>query len=522
MTKQQKPVVPLVLAILDGWGRSPQKLKNNPLLIAKTPFLKEVEKNYPSALLAASGSAVGLPKNQDGNSEAGHMNIGAGRIVDQDAVIINKSIANGSFFRNKALRSAFQHVKKNRSSLHLMGLLSNYNSGHVSPDHLITLLKMAERAKFKKIFIHFFTDGRDSARYDALKFIQEVKKNFQNGEVVSTITGRFYAMDRKKNWSVTEQTYNLLTQGKGLSDKSVEDAIRHAYNRGESDEFIKPTYLKTAGRSSGLIGDNDAVIFFNLRSDRARQLTKPFVQSRFEEINPGAFKRQKVLKNLCFVALTDFGPDLGNTLTAYPSENIKGTLPMALKRFRQFYIAESEKFAHVTYFFNGGYDQPIAAEGRLVIPSVNVMSYDKKPDMSAKEITKEVVRVLRNKKYDFITLNFANPDMVGHTGNTKACIIAMETVDKCLARIGHEVAKHHGGMLITADHGNVEETVNSKTGEVDTEHSTNPVPCLLYQVDWRDRCFKKKQGVLGDIAPTILSLMKVPRPKEMTRPGLLS
>ncbi|MFZ5390897.1 MAG: 2,3-bisphosphoglycerate-independent phosphoglycerate mutase, partial [Patescibacteria group bacterium] len=273
MIKKIKPITPFVLAILDGWGRAPKKVKDNPLLTAKTPFLAEVEKNYPTVFLAASGSAVGLPKGQDGNSEAGHMNIGAGRIVDQDAVIISKSIKNGQFFRNKALRAAFQHVKKNHSSLHLMGLLSNYNSGHVSPDHLAALLKMAERAKFKKIFIHFFTDGRDSPRYDALKFVQETKKRFKNGETIATITGRFYAMDRKKNWPVTEQTYNLLTLGQGLKDESVEDAIRHAYNRGESDEFIKPTYLQIDGRGAGLIKDNDAVIFFNLRSDRARQLT---------------------------------------------------------------------------------------------------------------------------------------------------------------------------------------------------------------------------------------------------------
>ncbi len=521
MTKKNKPVVPLVLAILDGWGIAPKKLKDNPLLVARTPFLREVAKKYPAARLAASGSAVGLPKGQDGNSEAGHMNIGAGRIVDQDAVIISKSIKNGKFFRNKALRAAFRHVKKNHSSLHLMGLLSNYNSGHVSPDHLMALLKMAEAAKFKKIFIHFFTDGRDSARYDALKFVQEVKKRFKNGEVIATVTGRFYAMDRKKNWSVTEQTYNLLTQGQGLKDKSVEDAIRHAYNRGESDEFIKPTYLLPDSKGRGLIKDNDAVIFFNLRSDRARQLTKPFVQSRFEEINKSSFKRKKKLKNLCFVALTDFGPDLGNTLTAYPSENIKGTLPVALKRFRQLYVAESEKFAHMTYFFNGGYDQPVAAEDRQLVPSVNVMSYDKKPAMSARELTRVVTQAIHNKKYDFIAVNFANPDMIGHTGNFKACVKAMETVDKCLAAIGREVIKHHGGLLICADHGNVEETLNSETGEVDTEHSTNLVPCLFYQSDWRGRKFKKPQGVLGDVAPTIIKLMDVAKPKEMSCSGLL-
>jgi len=518
--KNNKPVLPFVLGILDGWGVAPHKSKDNPLLIARTPFLKQLAKNYPSALLAAAGSSVGLPRGQDGNSEAGHMNIGAGRIVDQDSVIISHAIHNGSFFHNKALLAAIQHAKKYHSALHLMGLLSNYNSGHSSPDHFMALLKMAERAKFKKIFIHFFTDGRDSPRYDALKFVSEVRKNFKNGEIIATITGRLYAMDRKKNWSHTEQTYNLLTLGQGLSDKSAEDAIRHAYNRGETDEFIKPTYIKNDGRGSGLIKDNDAVIFFNLRSDRARQLTKPFVQRRFEQINKGSFIRRKVLKNLCFVALTDFGPDLGNTLTAYPSPKIKGTLTMALHQYKQLYVAETEKFAHVTYFFNGGYDHPIAGEDRLVFPSPNVPSYDQTPAMAAPSITKAVCQALRSKRYDFVVFNLANPDMIGHTGNKAACVKTMEIVDKCLIKIGREVVRQQGGLMLVGDHGNVEEVINEKTGEVDTEHSVNPVPCLLYQSDSRGRSFRRSRGVLGDVAPTILDLLGVDKPKEMTCRGL--
>lgn len=523
VTSRRRKVLPIVLAILDGWGVAPGKRQlDDASAIAQTPFLAELNKHYPRALLKASGEAVGLPKGQDGNSEAGHMNLGAGRVVEQDAVYISRTIKDGTFFKNSAFLTAIEHARKRRSSLHLMGLMSNYNSGHSSPDHFMALLKLAQAQRVKKLFIHFFTDGRDSPKYDAVKFLSEVRKRFRNGEIIASLTGRFYAMDRKKDWSRTGRTYELLTRGRGIAEVSPEVALRHAYNRGESDEYISPTIITDSRHHPrGLIRDHDSVIFFNLRSDRARQMAKPFVQPTFERMNPGAFKRAKFMKDLCFVALTDFGPDLGNILTAFPSRDVKNTLPMMLRGHRQLYVAESEKFAHITYFFNGGYDQPVAGEERVMVPSPDVPSYDATPAMSAAQITQVVLRSLKRRKYDFIALNFANADMVGHTGNLRAGVLAMETLDACLAKIGRAVKAQHGTLMITADHGNVEEFINRDTGEVDTEHSINPVMCLLYHAAWRGKAFARKLGVLGDVAPTILDLMGLMKPREMTRRSLL-
>ncbi len=513
---------PFVLAILDGWGRRPGKpAPDDPTRRARTPFIRELEAHYPHALLGASGQDVGLPAGQDGNSEAGHLNLGAGRVVEQDAVYISQSIKDGSFSKNHALLAALSHVKQYHSSLHLMGLLSNYNSGHASPDHFFALLKLAAAHHVGPVYIHFFTDGRDSPKYDAVKFLGEVQRRLKHGEKVATLTGRFYGMDRKKFWPRTEQTYNLLTRGQGIAQESGETALRHAYNRGESDEYLSPTVITDAHHKPlGSIRDKDAVIFFNLRSDRARQLAKPFVQAKFERENKGSFKRWKVLKNLCFVALTDFGPDLGNILTAFPSRDIQHTLPMALAGLKQLYLAENEKYAHMTYFFNGGYDHPVAGEQRLVVPSPNVASYDRAPAMAAASLTQAVERAVRHQGFEFVGINFANADMVGHTGNYTACLKALEVIDHCLARLGRLVVARGGTLLVTADHGNVEETVNQKTGEIDTEHSVNPVPCLLYRPEFRGRSFARRRGILGDVAPTILDLLRLPKPKEMTRPSL--
>lgn len=517
----QKPALPLVLAILDGWGVNQRPHHGDPTAVASTAFLKEIRAHYPSGLLAAHGLAVGLPKDQDGNSEAGHLNLGAGRIVDQDALYISKSIKDGTFFKNGALRAAVEHAKRNHSSLHLMGLLSNYNSGHASPDHVLALLKLVETHKLPHVYLHFFTDGRDSPRYDAVKFLAEVEKRFRGHEQVATLCGRFYAMDRKKEWSHTERAYNLLTMGQGIAETSPESALRHAYNRGESDEYISPTVITSlAHKPKAVIKDHDAVVLFNLRSDRARQMAKPFVQAKFEKLNKGAFRRRKVLKDLCFVALTDFGPDLGNILTAYPSRDIKNTLPMILKGYRQLYLAESEKYAHVTYFFNGGYDQPVAGEDRHIVASPAVSSYDRTPAMSATKLTNIIVKAITGKRYDIVVVNFANLDMVGHTGNFKACVEALQVVDKSLKRIGLALQACGGTLVVTGDHGNVEEMVNSETGEIDTEHSKNKVPFVVYNARLRGKSLARKTGVLGDVAPTILDLLGIKKPHEMTRTSL--
>ena len=513
----------MVLAILDGWGVAPKGSRaGDATVIARTPFLNELKQHYPRALLAAAGKAVGLPLGQAGNSEAGHLNLGAGRIVDQDSVIISKSIQDGTFFKNQAFLTAIKHVKARHSAMHLMGLLSNYNSGHASPDHFMALIKLLQQHRVKPVYLHFFTDGRDSAKYDAIKFLGEVRKRLKNKEIIATICGRLYSMDRKKEWSRTDATYNLLTRGLGRKEISAEAAVRHAYNRGESDEFISPTVMTDrGGQPRGVIKDKDAVIFFNLRSDRARQLAKPFVQKHFERLNKGAFKRVKVLQNLCFVALTDFGPDLGGIFTAFPSRDVKNSLPMALRALRQLYIAESEKFAHITFFFNGGYDHPVNGEDRVAIPSPALDSYETVPAMSTPQITAYLRRSLRRRQYDFIAVNFANPDMLGHTGDLRAGVAAMASVDKALAQIGRELRKQKGSLLVTGDHGNVEEFINRQTGEVDTEHSTNPVWLFLYNQAWRGKSFARRRGVLGDVAPTILDLIGLDKPKEMTRKSLL-
>ncbi len=515
--KCKKP--PFVLLILDGWGIAPMN-RGNAVELARKPNFDYLWKNYPHTLLQASDGFVGLPPLQHGNSEAGHMNIGAGRVVDQDAILISKEINSGRFFRNPAFAAACTHIKKYHSDLHIMGMLSNGQSAHSDPDHLLALLACARVHKVKNVYLHLFTDGRDSPPHSALKLVESLMRQLKNkkvgntysGELIATVIGRFYAMDRKKEWSRTEAAYNAMVLGKGKFAKSPQEAITQAYNRGESDEFIPPYVIKKNGKPLGKIKDNDAIIFFNLRSDRARQMAKPFVQDKFNTVaNPGAFERKKVLKNLLFVAMTDFGPDLDSILTASPPIDVFNSLPFVLKNTRQLYIAEKEKYAHVTYFFNGGYSQPPDGADWLMVPSPNIDSYDKTPAMSVAKIVQQVKKYISC--YDFITINFANPDMVGHTGNLKACIKAVEYADKYLGEIFKEVKKRKGTLIVTADHGNAEKMIDLDTGEIYTEHTSNPVPLIL--AEYKRRKVTLKKGKLGDIAPTILKLMDKKKAKEM-------
>jgi len=517
--KNKNNIKPLfVLLILDGWGIAPKSL-GNAIELAKKPNFDFLWKNYPHTQLQASDGYVGLPPAQVGNSEAGHMNIGAGRVVDQDAVFISKDINTGKFFKNAAFEAACKHIKKNRSNLHLMGMLSNGQSAHSDPDHLLALLTWARLKKIANVYLHLFTDGRDSPQHSALKLVEALMRQLRNkevkgkitGEWIATIMGRFYAMDRKKAWSRTQAAYDAMILGKGATAKSPQQAITQAYNRGETDEFIPPYVIQHGGKPIARINDGDAIVFFNLRSDRARQLAKPFVQKHFTEENPGSFKRKKILENISFVAMTDFGPDLDSILTAYPSPDLKGTLPMVIDGRKQLYIAEKEKYAHVTYFFNGGYADPVVGESRISIPSPNVISYDLKPEMSVDAITSRVLKELDN--YQFMVINFANADMIGHTGNLKACIKAIEAVDKCLGKVKNAVLAKKGTLIVTADHGNAEKMLDLETGEVYTEHTSNPVPFIIVEPKRTKR--KLKRGKLGDIAPTILKLMKVEKSKEM-------
>ncbi len=509
---------PLVLAILDGWGIAPPG-PTNPISQAATPTLDGWRGRWPTTQLAASGVAVGLNPGQAGNSEAGHMNLGAGRVVPQESVRISSAINNGTFFRNPAFLAALRHVRRHESTLHIMGLLGSNESAHADPDHLLALLMFAQNYKLQNVQLHLFTDGRDSPRFFAREMLTKMVSHFGDARV-ATLMGRFYAMDRNKTWSRTQQAYQAIAQGRATHQAAdALTAVSQAYNRGESDEFIKPTII------DGYEGmhDGDAVIFFNLRSDRARQLTKAFVQPDFETANvvTGAFHRGRTMREVLFVAMTDFGPDLDDIISAFPAVTMNNTLPMVAKDLRQLYIAESEKYAHVTYFFNGGYPDPVGGEQRIMIPSPAVKYYDQVPAMSTEALTNRVCAAVQQKSFDLIVMNFANTDMVAHTGNFAAGVKAMAVTDAALGRIAAAVTAANGILLVTGDHGNLEEMVNAKTGEVDTEHSANPVALWLVGTGLAGKKLRAG-GKLADVAPTILALLGLPPPPEMTGTSLLA
>jgi 2,3-bisphosphoglycerate-independent phosphoglycerate mutase len=518
----QKNILPMLVILLDGWGLSSTK-KGNATLFASTPTMNKLVKEYPFTTLKAHGKYAGLPMNppQVGNSEAGHMNIGAGRIVEQESVRINRSIKNGTFYKNAAFTEAIRHQKNNKSDLHIMGIVSSGMSPHSNNEHLYALLRLARKNNVKNIYLHLFTDGRDSPKFEGIKVIEKIKGKLRENEKIATVMGRFYAMDRKKKWDRTKKAYEALVCGRGNLAKSTQVAISSSYNSGESDEYIKPVIIsKEKNKCQGRIKDNDAVIFFNLRSDRARQLAKIFVQDSFKKFNPGAPKRKKVLKNIKFIAMTDFGPDLDSIITAYPGVDIEDTLPMALEGISQIYMAESEKYAHITYFFNGGYSQEVNGEDYYMVDSPNVKSYDQTPGMKSEHLTKKILNSLNKNKYDFTFVNFAAPDMIGHTGNLKAGIECCEKLDTLVGRLVKEYLDKNGTIIITADHGNIEQMINPETGGIETRHTTNQVPFIV--VNKKLKSLKlKKNGKLADIAPTIIELLGLKKFKKMTGTSLI-
>ena len=521
MIRQSKKNQKIVLLILDGWGIGKNDA-GNPIYTQAPAFINSLYKKYPHTTICAAGKCAGLPPEQVGNSEAGHINLGAGRVVDQDVVKISKQINTGEFFKNSAFLSAIHHTQKNKSALHLMGMLSDGQSPHSDPDHLLALLTLARKYKVKKIYLHLFTDGRDSPPRSALKSVMALERFLRPNEIIATVIGRFYAMDRKKSWDRTIRSYNAMTTDHSEHQAySPQAGIMRAYNANVTDEFIEPIVIYQKGKMVKRIDDGDAIIFFNLRSDRARQLAKPFVQHDFEAKNPGSakFPRRNILKNITFVAMTDFGPDLDNILTAFPSEDIHDSLPMLLKDKRQLYLSESEKYAHVTFFFNGGYADPVAGESRINIPSPPVVSYDQTPGMSTAKIVSRLVGSLN--KFDFICANFACPDMIGHTGNLAAAEKTVKLVDKYVKRVATAVLKKNGILIITADHGNIESMLNVETGEVITEHTTNDVPFILVGRGLTKNFRLKRGGFLGSIAPTILKLFGIKQPRVMTKDSLV-
>lgn len=514
--KKKKPVV---LMILDGWGIAPPG-RGNAIYLANTPVIDKLWKEFPHAKVEACGEAVGLQKNKTSGSETAHENIGAGRIVVQDSRRITESIEDGTFFNNTALLGAIKNISKNKkTALHLIGLLSSNDSSHSRQKHLKALLEFAKRNRVKNVYLHLFTDGRDAPPKSAKQFLRKLSDMIQNigiGEI-ATIGGRFYGMDRSKNWDRLMLSYNAMVLGKGATAKNAFDAVDQAYDKELTDEYITPTVIVDNNkRPIATIKDNDSVIFFHLRSDRARQFTKLFVLDKIEGV-----KRKKTLKNLFFIAFTNFGPDLP-IRTAFATSPIKNTLPFVLGGLKQLYIAETEKFAHVTYFFNGGYANPIGNEARIVIQSKDVDSYKDSPEMSSKEIGEVIVGNIKFDVYDFITVNFANLDMVGHTGDIKAAIKAAEYVDHVVNQIVQIVLEKDGTVIIIGDHGNADEMLDVNTGEIMTNHSKNPVPFIIINNQWQGENKLLENVKLCDVAPTIIDLFELKKPAEMTGCSVLN
>ena len=508
----KKGARPVVLLIWDGFGLNIRK-EGNAVANAKMPLFNRLWNKFPHTELNADGLAVGLPKGQVGNSEAGHMTIGAGRPVETDVVRINREIKKNTFYDNPALLRAAAHVTRNHSTLHLMGLLTNRSSGHSYPDHIYALLHFVEELRIPRVILHLFTDGRDTPPYHAVKLLQELQKHLPKHVHIGSVMGRFYAMDRNRFWDRTKKAYDAIVGCDALHARDPIEAIEKAYSRGESDEFIQPTFVCPNMTCLRCVNDDDAIIFWNLRSDRARQLVKPFVMHDFETKTPGGgFKRKVHRKNIFFVTLTEFGSDIEGVVSAYANRDIQGTLVEALNGKDQYYIAESEKYVHVTYFFDGGHDRARFGEKRINIPTLYVQRYDEKPRMRACEIAKRIGTVL-DKGADFVCANFANADMVGHTGNFLATVKACEALDDALQIIYKSVQKHHGALVVMSDHGNAE-IVTRPDGTPDTEHNPDPVPFLIAG-KIPPRLTLRKGGSIGDVAPTILDLMKVDKTKEM-------
>ncbi len=513
---------PIVLAILDGFGLANQKNKGNAITAKTAPNIFNYIKKYPSTKLKSSGLSVGLSVGQQGNSEAGHLNIGAGRIVKQDLSYISEAINDKSFFKNKAFLTAISHAKKNKSKIHLMGLLTGENSAHAQIEHLYALLKLLKNKKAKNVYLHLFTDGRDTAPFAALDLLKQLEPHISKNQKIASIIGRFYAMDRAKNWERTKKAYNCLVLNKCKPADNADKALQDSYASGEPDEYIAPICIGKEKGETSRITDGDSVIFFNARSDRARQLAKTFIQKDFNKKNKGSFKRSKILKNLCFVAMTDFGPDLP-LISAFPSADIDFALAKAIGEARkQLYISEMEKYAHVTYFLNGGYSQPINGEVRELVVSHKNRSFAQNPEMNTNLITNKIINYIKSNKFDFIVVNFPNADMVGHTGNFEAVKEAVSFLDKQIKLLATEILKLKGTLIVTADHGNAEEMIDKKTGDVLTEHTTNPVPFVIISKNKEFKNIKlRKIGLLADIAPTILQYIDRPVPKEMTGKSLI-
>ncbi|MBI2268368.1 MAG: 2,3-bisphosphoglycerate-independent phosphoglycerate mutase [Candidatus Blackburnbacteria bacterium] len=542
--------IPLVvLIIMDGWGIAPPG-SGNAISLSNTSNFNKFWAAFPHTTLAASGEAVGLPKGEAGNTETGHLNLGAGRIVYQDLARINMSIADGSFFRIPAFLGAIEHAKKNSSNMHLMGLVGT-GGVHSNIEHLFALLRICKDQEFNRVYVHLFTDGRDSPPTASMNYVSQVEAATQREGVgrIATMMGRYWAMDRDFRWERTEKAYRALTSGVGQFVNTPQEAIEKSYNANITDEFINPTIIVSQGKPVGLIQPNDAVVFFNFRIDRPRQLTRAFVLPDFESqavekvyTDPYAekyykkhivetphttpFLRGPKVENLYFVTMTEYDKSLSEyAVSAFPPSVIKLPLSglISSRNMRQLKLAESEKERFVTYYFNGQQELSFPGEYRKIIPSPHVPTYDMAPEMSARSVTHTLLDALANNnagEYSLVVVNFANADMVGHTGNIEAARVACSTVDECVGQIVRKVNMLGGATVITADHGNAEEMKNSE-GKMETEHSRNPVPLIVTGNSFLGNSENLPTGILADVAPTILKLLGLPQPTEMSGRSLL-
>ncbi len=504
-----------VLMILDGYGLN-KETRGNAVAQAKTPVMDKLMAEYPFVEGNASGLAVGLPDGQMGNSEVGHLNMGAGRIVYQELTRITKEIEEGSFFENEALVAAVENAKKHDSALHMYGLVSD-GGVHSHNTHIYGLLELAKRHGLKKVYVHCFLDGRDTPPESGKGYVQELTDKMKElgvGEV-ATVMGRYYAMDRDNRWERVEKAYAALTKGEGVEAQDGVSAIAKSYAEGVTDEFMVPAVVKRDGKPLAVIQDNDSIIFYNFRPDRAREITRAFCDDEFK-----GFEREKRL-NLTYVCFTEYDPTIPNKLVAFHKVELHNTFGeyLAAHGKTQARIAETEKYAHVTFFFNGGVEEPNEGEDRILVNSPKVPTYDLQPEMSAYGVCDKLVEAIRSGKYDVIIINFANPDMVGHTGIEAAAIRAVEAVDECVGKAVEAVKEVNGQMFICADHGNAEQLVDDKTGAPFTAHTTNPVPFLLVNAD--PAYGLREGGCLADIIPTLLELMGMEQPEEMTGKSLL-
>lgn len=501
----------VVLMILDGWGKSPDP-EVSAIEQANTPFVDSLYKKYPNSDLRTDGMNVGLPEGQMGNSEVGHMNLGAGRIVYQDLAKINMAVKEDTLKEEKVLKEAFYHARENDKAVHFMGLLSN-GGVHSHINHLKGLIDAANSHKLEKIYVHAFTDGRDVDPRSGKGFIKELQQHLSKGKAkLASVIGRYYAMDRDKRWERIKLAYDLIVNGKGTPYSDPLQGIQESYDNGDTDEFIKPIVVHDSNNQPiARVQKGDVVIFFNFRTDRGRQLTQVLSQQCMHEYNMHKLK-------LHFVTLTNYDETFENVKVVYNKENLKDTLGevLAANDKKQIRIAETEKYPHVTFFFNGGREKPFEGEERILCPSPKVATYDLKPEMSAYEIRDKIIPELKKGAVDFVCLNFANPDMVGHTGSMEAAIKACEVVDECAKTVVTAASSNGYTTLIIADHGNCD-TMRNPDGSPNTAHTTNPVPLIV--VD--DTIKQVDNGILGDIAPTILALLEIPQPSLMTQKTLI-